>query len=94
MAVPNKKSEATKNTAKPNDTGKDDFAFGRENYMLMLIGIGVLIIGFMLMAGGNPDDPTAFSPEIFSARRITVAPIVVILGFCIEVAAIIYKSKE
>ncbi|MBK8846137.1 MAG: DUF3098 domain-containing protein [Bacteroidetes bacterium] len=92
--VPNKKQEAPKSPSKPNDTGKVDFAFGRENYMLMLIGIAVIILGFILMAGGNPDDPTAFSPEIFSTRRITIAPIVVILGFGIEVAAIIYKSKE
>jgi hypothetical protein len=71
-----------------------DFAFGRENYMLMTLGIVVIIIGFILMSGGGSDDPLKFNPEIFSPRRITVAPIVIILGFIIEIAAVLKKTKE
>ncbi len=71
-----------------------DLAFGKENYTLMLIGIAFIIIGFALMAGGKMEDPTAFNPEIFSFRRITLAPIVVLIGFVIEVFAIVKKSKE
>ena len=71
-----------------------DFAFGRENYMLMIIGLVVMIIGFVLMSGGGSDDPLKFNPEIFSPRRITVAPIVIMLGFIIEIAAILKKTKE
>jgi membrane-bound ClpP family serine protease len=71
-----------------------DFAFGRENYMLMIIGMVVIIFGFILMSGGGSKDPNVFNPEIFSARRITVAPIVVMLGFVIEIAAILRKTKE
>jgi hypothetical protein len=71
-----------------------DFAFGRENYMLMILGIVVLIIGFALMSGGGSDDPHKFNPEIFSPRRVTVAPIVILLGFLIEIAAILKKTKE
>jgi len=71
-----------------------DLAFGKENYILMITGIVLIIIGFILMAGGKMDDPTAFNPEIFSFRRITLAPVVVMLGFAIEVYAIVKKSKE
>jgi hypothetical protein len=70
------------------------FAFGKENYMLMALGMVVIVIGFVLMAGGGSDDPTKYSPEIFSTRRITVAPIVVLLGYAIEIVAILYRSKE
>ena len=71
-----------------------DFAFGKENYMLMVIGVVVIIIGFILMNGGGSDDPNVFNPEIFSPRRITVAPLVIMLGFIIEIAAILKKTKE
>lgn len=71
-----------------------DLAFGKENYMLMLLGIVIILVGFMLMAGGKMEDPSAFNPEIFSFRRITLAPVVVIIGFGIEVYAILKKSKE
>jgi len=71
-----------------------DFAFGKENYVIMLIGIGVIILGFICMSGGASKDPSVFNPDIFSFRRITLAPILVILGFVIEIYAIIKKSKE
>ncbi|MEO8149838.1 MAG: DUF3098 domain-containing protein [Bacteroidia bacterium] len=71
-----------------------DLAFGRENYIIMLTGIALIVIGFMLMSGGKLDDPRAFNPEIFSFRRITLAPVVVMLGFAIEIYAIVKKSKE
>jgi vacuolar-type H+-ATPase subunit I/STV1 len=70
------------------------FAFKRINYILMIVGVVVIAIGFALMAGGGSDDPNVFNPEIFSTRRITVAPIVVMLGFIIEAVAIMYKSKS
>ena len=80
--------------AKKETKSTIDFPFGRENYVLMLIGIVVIFIGLALMAGGGSDDPAVWNPEIFSARRITVAPIVVMIGFVIEVVAIVKKSKE
>jgi len=61
--------------------GTTEFAFGKENYRMMLIGIGVLIIGYALMVGGGSDDPEVFSEDIFSFRRITLAPIVVLAGY-------------
>jgi hypothetical protein len=72
----------------------NDFAFGRENYMWMLIGIACIFVGFILMSGGGSKDPNVFNPDIFSFRRITLAPIVVFIGFLIEIYAILKKTKE
>ncbi len=71
-----------------------DFPFGRENYILMLIGIGLIFLGFACMVGGGSDDPAVWDPSIFSPMRITVAPILVIAGFIVEVFAIIKKAKD
>ncbi len=73
---------------------KMGFVFGPMNYRLLVIGLVIIIIGFFLMAGGKSDDPTVFNPEIFSTRRITVAPIVVLIGFVIEGFAIMWKPKN
>jgi len=69
--------------------------FGRENYMWMLIGIAVIALGFVLMAGGKSDDPNIFKrEEIYSTRRITIAPILILIGFGIEVFAIFKRPKS
>lgn len=83
------KSTSSKQTA----PSTDDFAFGRQNYVLMLIGLVFIIAGYMLMAGGKSNDPNIFNEsEIFSFRRITLAPIVVLIGYAIEVYAIVKKA--
>jgi hypothetical protein len=64
------------------------------NFKIMLAGLAVIFIGFLLMVGGGSKDPNVFNPEIFSTQRITVAPIVVLIGFAIEVVAIMYKPKN
>jgi hypothetical protein len=72
-----------------------DLAFGKENYYLMIAAIVVVVIGFLLMAGGKTHDPNVFNEdEIFSPRRITVAPIIVMIGYIIGIVSIVYKSKE
>lgn len=78
---------------KPVLTGDAAFAFGRENYVIMLVGVLVIIIGFMLMSGGKSSDPNVFNQDVFSFRRITLAPIVVLLGYGIEIFAIVKKAK-
>ncbi|HNQ61485.1 MAG TPA: DUF3098 domain-containing protein [Bacteroidia bacterium] len=80
--------------AKKDIKSVEDFPFGKENYIIMLIGIAVIFVGFALMAGGGSEDPKVWDPSIFSFRRITLAPILVISGFVIEVYAILKKSKE
>lgn len=72
-----------------------DYTFKKRNYVLMLIGLGLIVLGFLLMSGGASDDPTKFSQEeIFSFRRITLATIIVMLGFIVEVFAIMSIDKK
>jgi hypothetical protein len=80
--------------AKELENKKSDLAFGKENYILLLVGLGFIVTGFILMTGGGSEDPNVFSEEIFSFRRITLAPIVVITGFVIEIFAIMKKPKD
>jgi uncharacterized membrane protein len=79
---------------KNKEKEKPDFAFGRINYLLMLIGIALIFIGYMLMSGGKSSDPKIFNPDVFSFRRITLAPFVVIVGYVVEVFAIVIKAKD
>ncbi len=69
------------------------FPLGKENYKLMLIGLAIILVGFILMIGGGSDDPTVFNEEIFSFRRITLAPIMVLFGFLFQIYAIMKKPK-
>jgi len=80
--------------AKKEDDKKTGFALGRENYKLMAIGFAIIIIGFILMAGGKSDDPKVFSEDIFSFRRITVAPLIVLAGFIFEIYAIMKRPRD
>ncbi|MBO9561921.1 MAG: DUF3098 domain-containing protein [Niastella sp.] len=68
--------------------------FGKENYIWILAGLVVMLLGLLLMAGGNSKDPNVFSDnDVYSTRRITVAPILILLGLGIEVFAIFRKPK-
>ena len=70
------------------------FAFGRINYILMIAGLVVLALGYILLSGGGSDDPNTFNPEMFDSRRLTVAPILIVLGFVVEIFAIMFKSRK
>lgn len=72
---------------------KRDFAFGRMNFILLAAGMLIVIVGFLLMAGGGSTDE-AFDPDIFSARRTKVAPLVCLFGFVSMVYAVVYKAKD
>ena len=67
---------------------KRDFAFGKENFILIAVAVAVIAIGFMLMSGGG------FNPEIFSSRRIVVAPAVTVIGFVLMIFGILKNSKN
>ena len=71
-----------------------DFAIGRENFAYIALGVCILVIGFLLMAGGKSDDPNVFNEEIFNFRRRTLAPIIVVGGFMYIIWAIMKKPKE
>ena len=72
---------------------KRDFAFDRVNYILLAIGMAVVIIGFLLMSGSGSDE-TAYNPDIFSARRIRVAPLVCFVGVVSMIYAVVRKPKN
>jgi len=72
---------------------KKDFAFDRINYILLAIGMAVVIIGFLLMSGSGSTD-TAYDPDIFSARRIKIAPVVCLIGFVSMIYAIVRRPKD
>ena len=59
----------------------DGFAFQRSNYLWLVIGLAILVVGYILMSGGKSEDPNVFSEAIFNFRRITLAPIVVLTGY-------------
>ena len=71
-----------------------EFAFGKENYIILLIGIVFIILGFVLMMGGGSEDPKVFNEAIFNSQRLTIAPILILVGFAIELFAIIKKPKD
>ena len=77
-----------------NNEQKPDFLFEKVNYKFLLIGIGVIALGFILMSGGGSDNPKVFSEDIFSFRRIRLAPTVVLIGFGITIYSIFKKSFQ
>ena len=72
---------------------KRDFAFGRTNFILLAVGMLIVVIGFILMGGEGSTD-AAYNPDIFSARRIKVAPIVCLIGFVSMIYAVVHKPTD
>ncbi|WP_288845098.1 DUF3098 domain-containing protein [uncultured Alistipes sp.] len=78
----------------PNDTPENPrMPLTRRNYVLLAAGFGIVLLGFVLMAGGGSDSPDEFNYAMFSWRRITLAPILVIGGFAVEAYAILKRWK-
>ena len=75
-------------------TDNKGFGIARENYKILLAGVALIFIGYLLMIGGGSDDPNKFNPEIFSFRRITLAPLVCLSGFGVILVAVMRKSKK
>lgn len=73
---------------------KQEFIFQNKNYLFMFIGLGFIILGFVLMSGGGSDDPAIFNPEIYNFRRIRLAPTLVLIGLGIEVYAILLNPHK
>ena len=70
------------------------FVFEKKNYLIMIIGLLFIATGFILMSGGASDDPNVFNPEIYNFQRIRLAPTLVLIGFAIQVYAILCSSKK
>jgi len=78
---------------KRKEVTKQNFVFEKRNYTWMFIGLAFIAIGFVLMAGGGSDDPNVFSDAIFNIQRIRIAPMLILIGFGIQVYAILQKPK-
>ena len=79
---------------KRKEAAKPIFVFGKKNYKCMFIGLAVIALGFILMSGGGSDDPNVFNPEIFNWRRIRLAPALVLIGFGIQIYAILLNPDK
>ena len=77
-----------------NKEQKHEFLFEKVNYKILLIGIGVIALGFILMSGGGSDDPNVFNDSVFDFRRIRLAPTTVLIGFGITIYAILKNPKK
>lgn len=84
----------TKNTPEMNPEKEAQMPLTFANYRLMLIGFAVIVLGFVLMAGGGSDDPNQFNEAMFSFRRITLAPMLVLAGFVFEIYAIMKITRK
>lgn len=82
------------NMENKTENKKVEFVFEKSNFILMGIGLAIIVLGFILMAGGGSDDPTVFNEGMFSFRRVTLAPILVFGGFIFEIYAIMKKPKQ
>lgn len=73
---------------------KKDFAFGKLNYIICAVAVLIIIIGFILMTGSSSSIEGGFDPDIFSARRIIVAPLTCLAGFLLMIVGILYSPKK
>ena len=73
---------------------KQDFAFNKQNYKWLLIALAFLLVGFILMIGGGSDDPSVFNYGMFNFQRLTLSPILLIIGYIIGIYAIMKKPKD
>ena len=72
----------------------DKFALPKKNFLLILIGLVIMVLGYVLLSGGGSDDPNVFNYDMFSFRRLVVAPVVILAGFGFEMYAIMKKPKK
>lgn len=68
--------------------------FGKQNYLIFIAGIVLIVLGYLLMIGGGSDDPNVFNPAIFDSQRITVAPMVCLVGFVTVIVGIMWRPKS
>ncbi|QNM85457.1 DUF3098 domain-containing protein [Polaribacter pectinis] len=79
---------------KEKNAEKQEFLFGKKNYIIMIVGILVIALGFIFMSGGGSDNPEVFNEEIYNWQRIRLAPTLVIIGLGIEIYAILANPKK
>ena len=77
-----------------NEQRPTEFLFHKENYKILLIALCIIALGFILMSGGGSDDPKVFNEEIFSFRRIRLAPTMVLIGIGVAIYSILRNPKK
>ena len=85
--------ETTKKEMVENIEDQKVMPFGKQNYIIVLIGLALIALGFVLMIGGGSTDPNVFNEKMFDFQRLTLAPILVLAGFVVEIVAIFWKKK-
>ena len=85
--------EINKKETVENTDDQKVMPFGKQNYIIVLIGIALIALGFILMIGGGSTDPDVFNEKMFNFQRITLAPILVLTGFVVEIVAIFWRKK-
>lgn len=78
----------------PEQESRAGFAFGRENYRLLYIALGLIALGFLLMIGGGSKDPNMFSYRIFNFQRLTLAPLLILAGYVVGIFSIMKKPRD
>ena len=78
---------------KENDE-EGGFALPKKNILYIIAGFAIMVVGYVLMSGGGSDDPNVFNHEMFSFRRITLAPVVILAGMVVEIWAIMHIGKS
>lgn len=68
--------------------------FAKMNYILVLVGVALIALGMILMIGGGSSDPDVFNPQMFNFQRLTLSPILILLGFVVEIVAIFWRKKK
>ena len=86
--------EITKKETVENNDNQKVMPFGKQNYILVLIGIALLALGFILMLGGGSNDPDVFNEKMFDFQHITLSTILILAGFVVEIVAIFWKGKK
>lgn len=86
--------EKNKQTTEMKGDNQDVMPFGKQNFIIVLIGIALIALGFVLMIGGGSNDPDVFNEKMFDFQHITLAPILVLLGFVVEIVAIFWRKKQ
>lgn len=86
-------AKETKPQALESNDNQKVMPFGKQNYIIVLIGLALIALGFVLMIGGGSTDPNVFNEKMFDFQRLTLAPILVLAGFVVEIVAIFWKKK-
>lgn len=87
--------EKPKNSVtKESVEGENKLPFTKMNYILVLVGVALIALGMILMIGGGSSDPDVFNEKMFNFQRLTLSPILILLGFVVEIVAIFWKKKK